>query len=44
MALDEKIQILETLHGGMKAAAIGLTFLWHFILKSNFPFIFYFNA
>jgi hypothetical protein len=27
MALDEKIQILETLHGGMKAAAIGLTFL-----------------
>jgi hypothetical protein len=32
------------LRGGMRAAAVGPTFRWYFILMSNFPSIFYFNA
>jgi hypothetical protein len=44
MALDEKIKILDKLRGGISAAAVGLTFRCHFVLKSNFPFILYFNA
>jgi hypothetical protein len=41
MTLDEKIKILDKLRGGMSAAAVGLTFRWHFILKYYFTFIFY---
>jgi hypothetical protein len=44
MALDDKIKILDKLRGGMSAAAVGLTFLLYFILKSKFPLLFYFNA
>jgi hypothetical protein len=44
MTLDEKIKILDKLRGGMSAAAVGLTFRSYFILKSDFPLIFYFNA
>jgi hypothetical protein len=44
MTLDEKIKILDKLRGGMSAAAVSLTFCWNFILKSDFPLIFYFNA
>jgi hypothetical protein len=41
MALDDKIKILGKLRGGMSAAAVGLTSRSYFILKSNFPLIFY---
>jgi hypothetical protein len=44
MIPDEKIKILDKLRGGMSAAAVGLTFRWYFILKSNFSLRFYFNA
>jgi hypothetical protein len=44
MKLDEIIKILDKLRGGMSAATVGLTFCWYFILKSNFPLLFYFNA
>jgi hypothetical protein len=44
MTLDEKIKILDKLRGGMSAAAVGLTFRWNFILKSDFPLIFNFHA
>jgi hypothetical protein len=44
MTLDEKIKILDKLCGGMRAAAVGLTFRWYFILMCNFPLIFYFIA
>jgi hypothetical protein len=44
VTLDEKIKILDELRGGMSAAAVGLTFRSYFILKSNFPFIFYFKV
>jgi hypothetical protein len=44
MTLDEKINILGSLRRGMSAAAVGLTFRQYFILKSNFPLIYYFNA
>jgi hypothetical protein len=42
MTPDDKIKILDKLRGGMTAAAVGLTFSWYFILKPNFPLIFYF--
>jgi hypothetical protein len=44
MTLDEKINILDKLRGGMSAAAVSLTFRSYFILKSNFPLVFYSNA
>jgi hypothetical protein len=44
MTLDEKISILDNLHGGMSVAALGLTFFRYFILKSYFPLLFYFNV
>jgi hypothetical protein len=43
MILNDKIKILDKLRGGISTAAVGLTFRWDFILKSNFP-ILYFNA
>jgi hypothetical protein len=42
MELDETINTVDKLRGGMCAAAVA--FLLHLILKSNFPFVFYFNA
>jgi hypothetical protein len=44
MTLDEKIKFLGKLRSGMSAAAVGVTFRWYFILKSDFPLIFNFNA
>jgi hypothetical protein len=44
MTLDYTIQILDKSRGGMSAAAVGLTFSWCLILKSNFVLVFYFNA
>jgi hypothetical protein len=44
MTLDDKIKILDKFLGGMSAAAVGPTFRSYFILKSNFPFIFYFKV
>jgi hypothetical protein len=44
MTLDEKINILDKLRGGMSATAVVLTFRSYFILRFKFPLIFYFNA
>jgi hypothetical protein len=44
MAVDKKIKLLDKLRGGMRAAAVGLTFRSYFILKSKFPLIFHFAA
>jgi hypothetical protein len=43
MTLDEKIKILDKLHGGKSAAAVGLKLHWYIISKSTFPLISYFN-
>jgi hypothetical protein len=42
--LYDETNIRGKLRGGMCAVAVGLTLRWSFILTSNFPFIFYFNA
>jgi len=41
MALDDKIKILDKSRGGMRAAAVDLTFSSQFTLKPNIPSIFY---
>jgi hypothetical protein len=42
MTLDGKVKILDTLHGGMRAAAAGLTFHLYFILMLNLLMILYY--
>jgi len=37
MTLDKKIKIPNKLRSGMRAAAVGPTFRWYAILKSNCP-------
>jgi hypothetical protein len=44
MTLDEKIQILDKLCGGMSAAAAGLTFHSYFTLNFNLVLIFHLTA
>jgi hypothetical protein len=44
MTLDEKINILDRLHGDMKAGAPGLTFHFYLPVKSNLLLIFCFNV
>jgi hypothetical protein len=39
MTLDEKINILDKLRGGMSTAAVSLTFSCYFTLMFNFPTI-----
>jgi hypothetical protein len=36
MTLDEKIKILDKFRGVMRAATVGLTFLWYFTLMLKF--------
>jgi hypothetical protein len=41
---DGKIKILSSFPGGMSVDETGMKFRWYFILRLNFPSIFYFKA